>query len=191
MKTRRNRINENQKITLTLGQLKRLVRESNQSEWDFDIREGILVKYNGAGGDVVVPDGVTKIRFDAFYGCRSITSIKLPDSLREIGESAFGRCTNLKSIVIPSGVLRIENDAFINCPNLKTVEISDYSNLIELGQYAFMGCTSLTYIKIPKSVKVIKRMTFSGCENLRNATVQASTEIEDEAFPEHTIIEEF
>ena len=31
MKTRRNRINENQKVTLTLGQLKRLVRESDES----------------------------------------------------------------------------------------------------------------------------------------------------------------
>lgn len=29
MKTRRNRINENQKVTLTLGQLRRLVREAD------------------------------------------------------------------------------------------------------------------------------------------------------------------
>ena len=34
MKTRRNRINENLKVTLTLGQLKRLVRESfNEGPW--------------------------------------------------------------------------------------------------------------------------------------------------------------
>ena len=28
---------------------------------DFEIENGVLVKYTGAGGDVVIPDGVTSI----------------------------------------------------------------------------------------------------------------------------------
>ena len=27
---------------------------------DFEIENGVLVKYTGAGGDVVIPDGVTR-----------------------------------------------------------------------------------------------------------------------------------
>ena len=39
---------------------------------DFIIVGGMLKKYNGAGGDVVIPEGVTEIGDNAFFGCTSI-----------------------------------------------------------------------------------------------------------------------
>lgn len=39
---------------------------------DFEIENGVLVKYTGAGGDVVIPDGVTSIGNGAFSGCQNI-----------------------------------------------------------------------------------------------------------------------
>ena len=35
---------------------------------DFDIQNGVIVKYNGTSGDVVIPDGVTAIGDTAFLG---------------------------------------------------------------------------------------------------------------------------
>ena len=34
---------------------------------DFRINNGVLEKYVGPGGDVVIPDGVTSIGKEAFY----------------------------------------------------------------------------------------------------------------------------
>ena len=57
---------------------------------DFEIDEdGVLVKYVGAGGDVVIPDGVTSIGEGAFYKCSSLTSVMIPRSVTRIGEYAF------------------------------------------------------------------------------------------------------
>ena len=36
---------------------------------DFIIENGILTKYQGPGGDVVIPDGVTRIDSFAFSDC--------------------------------------------------------------------------------------------------------------------------
>lgn len=39
----------------------------------FDVRNGVLVKYNGPGGDVTVPDGVTEM--DTTFGRRFLAEV--------------------------------------------------------------------------------------------------------------------
>ena len=48
--------------------------------------------------DLVIPDGVTSIGKEAFYGCRSLTSVSIPNSVKTIGEEAFANCGNLIEI---------------------------------------------------------------------------------------------
>ena len=55
-------------------------------EHEFVIENGVLTKYNGPGGDVVIPAGVTEIGERAFYGCTDLTGITVPDSVTRIGE---------------------------------------------------------------------------------------------------------
>ena len=51
---------------------------------DFVIEEGILKKYTGPGGDLVIPDGVKAIRkYDVFPDDVEFSSVSLPDSLEE------------------------------------------------------------------------------------------------------------
>ena len=46
---------------------KRLGRRRNRFKKveDFDVKDGILVKYSGAGGDVKTPEGVTEVVAEA------------------------------------------------------------------------------------------------------------------------------
>ena len=37
---------------------------------DFIIENGVLTKYIGPGGDVIIPEGVTEIGFKAFAGSK-------------------------------------------------------------------------------------------------------------------------
>lgn len=37
------------------------------------IRKGVLTKYKGPGGDVVIPEGVTSIGENAFSNCPNLT----------------------------------------------------------------------------------------------------------------------
>jgi hypothetical protein len=68
---------------------------------DFEIEDGVLIKYHGSSPDVVIPDGVTNIDDYAFYNCENITSITIPDSVTNIGADAFTGCKNLKTVVTP------------------------------------------------------------------------------------------
>ena len=77
--------------------------------------------------EVVIPDGITIIPNNAFYGFKSLTSVTIPDSVTSIGNSAFYNCTSLTDVTIPDSVTSI-------------------------GEKAFYGCTALTTIYIPSSV---------------------------------------
>ena len=73
---------------------------SNMS--DFVIENGVLKYYTGAGGIVVIPDGVTEIGNYAFNICTSLTSITIPDSVTSIGDRGFRGCENF-TIHAPAG----------------------------------------------------------------------------------------
>ena len=59
---------------------------------DFVIENGVLTKYQGEGGDVVIPEGVTSIGSGAFSGCSSLTSVTIPASVTSIGYETFSNC---------------------------------------------------------------------------------------------------
>jgi len=68
--------------------------------------------------EIVIPEGVTVIRNQAFYRCVNLKKITLPSTLEYIYDSAFADCESLVSIVIPREVKLIETWAFRDCKNL-------------------------------------------------------------------------
>lgn len=127
-------------ITLVVGSF--LSTRADSTE--FVITGTTLTKYNGQGGDVVVPSGVVAIGNNAFDGVNNLTSVSLPDSLQSIGYRAFADCKNLMGISIPSSVSSIEDSAFNGDINLRAVSIG--AGLNKLGSGVFAGCTSLADI---------------------------------------------
>ena len=68
-----------------------------------------------------IPNSVTSIGEDAFYGCKGLTSITIPNSVTSIGNWAFKGCSGLTSITIPNSVKRIGDSSFIGCTFLNEI----------------------------------------------------------------------
>lgn len=67
-----------------------------KSDSDFVIENKVLTKYQGAGSDVVIPDGVTAIGERAFDGCRNLIEITIPSMVTQIGKEAFRNTSWIK-----------------------------------------------------------------------------------------------
>ena len=143
--------------------------------------DGALLRYRGVGGDLVIPEFVTRISDFAFHDCVALTSVIIPSGLTEIGENAFSGCTNLISITIPDSVTKIGNSAFYKCSALTSITIPD--SVTEIGSETFLGCTKLTCVIIPQSITEIEWSLFYGCTALTSVTIPDSvTKIGNLAF---------
>lgn len=125
---------------------------------DFTIEDGEFW-YNGSGGYVTIPDGVTKIGAGAFAYFNTVTGVKIPESVKVIDYMAF-QGSGLKSIVIPDSVTEIGFEAFISCYTLESAVLPKGLRKIESGLFAY--CESLTSITIPEGVQEIGSRAFSG-----------------------------
>lgn len=122
-----------------------------RTQGEFPTLNGTLYAYNGNGGSIVVPNGVTKI------ACQF--------------EEAFAKQSNITSITIPEGVTEICGSAFMSCVSLKSVTLP--STLEKLGESAFWGCTSLEKVVLPEGLTMLESDTFWGCTALREVTIPA------------------
>lgn len=66
-------------------------------------------EYAQLSGEIVIPDTVTKIGKNVFYGYTGITSVVLPNTITAIDEYAFAECVNLKEIHFDGTVREWEN----------------------------------------------------------------------------------
>lgn len=119
-----------------------------------NIQDGVLLGYYGPGGDIVIPNTVTKIGDEAFKGNKKVTGVTIPGSVVDIGNNAFEACENLKKV------------AFTNPGEARN------NLLIRLS--AFKDCTKLTDVEIPARVKQIVGNIFKGCTSLMEIKVNAN-----------------
>ena len=151
------------------------------AEKDFEIENGVLLKYTGRGGNVIIPNTVKEIASYAFENCNRFTRITLPDGIKSIGDRAFARCYYLAEIVIPDTVTAIGNNAFAGCSRLVKVNIPE--GVTSIGDGAFDGCCHLAEVNLPKGLTRIENSTFGGCWELEHIDIPSGvTYIGDSAF---------
>ncbi|MBE6555434.1 MAG: hypothetical protein E7663_04285 [Ruminococcaceae bacterium] len=148
---------------------------------DFTIEGGILKRYRGKGGDVVIPEGVTEVDSYVFNGNTAVTSVVFPGTLKRIGNYAFDGCTSLKTVTFPEGITHIGDKSFYHCTSLQALPFP--STLVSIGTLCFAECTSLTTVRFPYGLAVIERHAFARCSNLREAYIPSSVRtIDEEVF---------
>ena len=154
--------------------------------------DGVLLYYHGAGGKVVIPDGVIVIGANAFRDCDDVTSIVIPEGVVRIEGDAFSNCDALVSVTVPSSVRYIEDGAFASCPGLKAINVSKnnpyyrftHGALYDRAMKTLICCPgSVESYTIPNGVKTIGNYAFDGCQGLANLNIpKGVTSIGDCAF---------
>lgn len=143
----------------------------------------------GKTGEVIIPDGVVRIRHKAF-SYANIKKVIFPDTMQSIENEAFYGCAELEEIDFGHGITRIGKNGnqsiFSGCalkkitfpPQIKGIGISAFSSCCELEEVifnegletiqrgAFRGCPRLTEIHLPTSIKKVGPEAFL-CEVLR------------------------
>ena len=141
---------------------------------DFVIGDGVLTRYNGPGGEVVIPEGVRAIGESAFKNCGSLTGVTIPEGVRQIGKSAFYSCGSLTHVALPKSVVRIDTAAFCRCAGLTGVVLPE--GIREISGWAFAGCKGLTAMVIPEGVQTIGPLAFYDCASLTGITIPKSVQ---------------
>ena len=120
------------------------------------------VEKDNISGNIVIPEGVTKIEAGAFKDCKSLKSVILPDGVTEIGDAAFSGCKSLQYINIPESVIIIGDRIFEGCESLKSIAIpgGDESNY---GYGSFKG------------IQHIGSSIFDRCRNLESVTIHCGS----------------
>ncbi len=159
----------------------------------------------------VVITGGKEIQANAFYGCKTLTSVTIGDGITTIGDFAFAGCDALQSVTIGKDVTYIGEMAF-SCASLQNVTVDALNTkyhakgnclietesntlilgssnsiipnyVVAIGEKAFYNCDSLVNITIPSGVTTIKDEAFYGCEALTSVIMaNGVTSIGDRAF---------
>ena len=90
----------------------------------------------------IIPEGVTRIGSDAFWGRWGLEKINIPNTVKEIGANAFAWCF-LTDITLPSSLETLEEGAFNNT-HLTSITLP--ATLTSIGSGAFGGCKKLANV---------------------------------------------
>ncbi len=164
----------------------RKAREEEIWNAQFEIEDGVLKKYKGKGGDVVIPESITSIGPKAFSGCSGVTGVTIGESVTSIGGDAFAFCGNLKTVTVPdlAAWCRIEfgnmqanplcnrGSLFVN--GKKVTELTVPAGVTAIKDYAFAACGGLNKAVIPDSVTSIGEGAFGECFDLADIALPDS-----------------
>ncbi|MBR5971686.1 MAG: leucine-rich repeat protein [Paludibacteraceae bacterium] len=118
--------------------------------------------------DLVIPDRCEDIQDKAFYGCKSLKSVKLSSSLKVIGEEAFRECESLTDLVIPYGCKYILDGAFFGCKSLKTITIPPSVVYIEKGSIPMETKLIVAKKSVAEEYAIAMGMSYTYDRNQKN-----------------------
>ena len=150
------------------------------------------LQFNSDLYSIVVPEGVEKLGYQAFYACQKLTDIDLPLSLKEIGGVsglAFEACTSLEkghfvikdlkwwcSMVI-KGIYSNPIYYAKHIYDTNNQEITDLvipEDITSIGDYAFCRCEGLKSVTFHDKMTYLGANSFYSCTGLTNVEIPAS-----------------
>lgn len=152
----------------------------------------------------IIPNGVTTIGYNAFFGYHGLTSIHIPESVTSINDNSFDECIGLFSITVDkknpkydsrdgcNAIIETESNRLIVACSSSSIPSSviSYSQsafnncaslsipdgLQEITSNMFISCDKLVSIKIPSSVKKIAEAAFDNCSSLKTVVFEDGEE---------------
>ncbi|MDE7181810.1 MAG: leucine-rich repeat protein [Clostridia bacterium] len=117
---------------------------------------------------VTIPDTVTEIGQNTFYGCRELVTVNIgsDSKLTAIGNNAFSACSSLKNITIPKWVTTIGDMAFNNCASLEGFTVASGNAVYRSENGHLIESATNTLIRgvangtVPESVTSIAQGAF-------------------------------
>ena len=138
-------------------------------------------------GTFQIPDGIRRIKANAFRSCTNLKRIIIPDCVKRIDEKAFLRCSNLETITIGAGVCKIGPLAFFGCTHLSNIyytgSLSQWCNITFEDQNSSPMCylgrlyinnERLTQLIVPDDVTIVKDYAFLNCWDLTNVIIHGN-----------------
>lgn len=133
--------------------------------------------------DIVIPEGVTKIGYGAFYHCDSLKEVTIPESVTEIEPYAFAKTPWIEKNVSSQNPFFIVGDGILIAYGGSDSVVNVPSGVKQIGAGVFKDHMGITAVNLPDSVEVIGEEAFMNCKNL--TTVNGGgrvTAIKDRAF---------
>lgn len=142
-------------------------------------KEALLLCPNGKSGVYFIPKGIKTICKGSFWGCDSLTYIKIPDGVTEIESYSFGLCTGLTSLTIPNSVKEIGDYSFCDCSSLMCI-FSMRTTPPVIAEHTFSGVDKSVPIYVPdESVSAYKEAEgWCEFENIQSFPFEISSSVE-------------
>jgi BspA type Leucine rich repeat region (6 copies) len=118
--------------------------------------------------EVILPDSMETIGYQAFRGCINLTTIRIPEKVKSLPNYTFYACSNLASIDFTEGLTSIGYECFYNCYSLEKLLLPQ--SLINMEPEIFIYCYKLKSVNIPPKVKTLNYNTFYNCTSLERVT---------------------
>ena len=133
--------------------------------------EATLVRYNGSGGTVQLPEyfrdyPVTIIGRNAFSGNKTIKELVFSGTNTAVEEYAFMNCTALETVYIPENVVTFGDRVFAGCTSLTTVTM--LSDIVSMPTNMFSGCAALENVTLNENIAEFSYGCFNNCSSLTN-----------------------
>ena len=112
---------------------------------------------------ITLPDTLKSIGSCAL-GFTLLEDISLPDSVTSLGEELFFGCHSLEHVRLPAGLTIIPGQMFCGCDALREIDLPESLQRIETS--AFLYCSGLTKITLPPALFYISGRAFEGCSAL-------------------------
>ena len=143
----------------------------------FEIKDGVLLEYVGHDKELIIPEGVTELRYNALGYEREFNSITIPSTIVKIDHTLSEYCKVKEINVAEDNPKYYTKDGCLIDKETGTLVWAYAANAIpcdntihKIGPQAFYGRKDLERIEIPDNIAEVGSYAFSHCSNLKTVT---------------------